>query len=69
MRFLSGLIIGIALTVMAAYVNDTMSTPAPNSETQTINERRPLVNWDVAAQKWEALKTRTRDDWNRLSSG
>ena len=29
---------------------------------------RTIVNWDVAATDWHALKTRAHDDWIRLSS-
>jgi hypothetical protein len=29
---------------------------------------RTIVNWDVAAADWRALKTRAHDDWIKLSS-
>jgi hypothetical protein len=35
---------------------------------QTAQERRTIVNWDVAANEWEALKTRTKQDWAKLTS-
>jgi hypothetical protein len=29
---------------------------------------RTIVNWDVAASDWHALKIRAHDDWIRISS-
>jgi hypothetical protein len=29
---------------------------------------RTIVNWDVAAADWKALKTRAHDDWVKISS-
>jgi len=29
---------------------------------------RTIVNWDIAAADWDALKRRAYDDWVRLSS-
>jgi hypothetical protein len=35
---------------------------------QVAQTRRTIVNWDVAAADWDALKRRAHDDWIRLSS-
>ena len=35
---------------------------------QVAPANRTIVNWDVAATDWNALKTRAHDDWIRLSS-
>jgi hypothetical protein len=35
---------------------------------QTAQTNRTLVNWDVVADDWHALKTRAHDDWVRISS-
>jgi hypothetical protein len=35
---------------------------------QVAQDNRTIVNWDVAANDWHALKTRAHDDWIRLSS-
>jgi hypothetical protein len=35
---------------------------------QVAQDNRTIVNWDVAATDWHALKTRAREDWIRLSS-
>jgi len=29
---------------------------------------RTIVNWDVVAADWHALKTRAHEDWVRISS-
>ena len=29
---------------------------------------RTIVNWDVASNDWNAMKTRAHQDWIRLSS-
>jgi len=29
---------------------------------------RTIVNWDVAATDWNAMKRRAHDDWIKLSS-
>ena len=34
----------------------------------TAQSRRTIVNWDVAADSWNSLKTRAHDDWVRISS-
>jgi hypothetical protein len=35
---------------------------------QTAKTNRTLVNWDVVADDWHALKIRAHDDWARISS-
>jgi hypothetical protein len=35
---------------------------------QVSQTNRTLVNWDVAASDWQALKARAHDDWIRISS-
>jgi hypothetical protein len=35
---------------------------------QVAQESRTIVNWDVAARDWNALKTRAHDDWIRISA-
>ena len=35
---------------------------------QVAQANRTIVNWDVAAADWSALKERAHDDWIRLSS-
>jgi hypothetical protein len=38
------------------------SSPAPGGQAN-----RTIVNWDVAAADWQALKGRAHDDWVRSS--
>jgi hypothetical protein len=35
---------------------------------QVAQPGRTIVNWDVAATDWNALKSRAHDDWVKLSS-
>ena len=35
---------------------------------QVAQVNRTIVNWDVAATDWAALKVRAHDDWVRISS-
>lgn len=67
MRMFLGMILGALLLVAGVYIRDSMatSTVANNQVTQP---NRTIVNWDVAAVDWNALKTRAHDDWIRLSS-
>jgi hypothetical protein len=53
MRVFLGMILGALLLVAGGEVAQT---------------NRTIVNWDVAAADWHALKTRAHDDWIRLSS-
>jgi hypothetical protein len=62
MRFLSGLLSGVLLTVLVAFLVDTL-TEANNPEG---SEPRKIVNWDVAAQKLRStigtIKEEVRED-------
>ena len=35
---------------------------------QVAQANRTIVNWDVAAVAWKALKTRAHEDWVKISS-
>jgi hypothetical protein len=35
---------------------------------QTAQSNRTILNWDVAATDWQALKGRAHDDWVKISS-
>jgi hypothetical protein len=64
MRGFLGFLFGVALTVGGAYLYD-----AANQRPQidgTVTER-PLVNWDVVAQKWGLVTDRARHEWSRLA--
>lgn len=64
MRFLLGLIIGCALTIVAAYTIDNRASVVGVDATNT----RPMVNWDIVSQNWQQFSDRVRGEWRRLSS-
>jgi hypothetical protein len=66
MRLLFGLILGAVLTVGVTYVYDSHHTAAAVSG-QT-SAQRPLVNWDVVANKWRQLAVRARAEWHWIAS-
>ncbi len=53
MRFFLGLIAGIVLTVIAAYVLDMRAE----------REVQPMVNWDVVNEKLGILPAEAREVW------
>ena len=67
MRVFLGMILGAMLLVAGVYVYDSQSTSTVASG-QNASETRTIVNWDVAAADWRALRTRAHEDWIRLSS-
>ena len=67
MRVFLGMILGALLLVVGVYTYDSMQTSTVASG-QVAPNNRTIVNWDVAATDWHALKTRAHDDWIRLSS-
>lgn len=67
MRTLFGMILGALLLVGGVYVYDSMQTSSV-ANGQVPQANRTIVNWDVAAADWKALKTRAHEDWIRISS-
>ena len=67
MRVFLGMILGALLLVAGVYVYDSMQTSTV-ANGQVAQNSRTIVNWDVAASNWNALKTRAHDDWIRISS-
>jgi hypothetical protein len=66
MQTFVGMILGMLLLVCGVYVYDSMQTSSvANGQAQA---NRTIVNWDVAAADWTALKTRAHDDWVKISS-
>jgi hypothetical protein len=64
MRFLLGIIVGAALTILTAYVVDSRTNVA-GIETNTT---RQMVNWDVVSQNWQQFSDRVRGEWRRLTT-
>lgn len=55
MRFLSGVLFGILLTLLVAYISDSRNGDA---------ETRPMVNWDVVGEKLGTLTGDAKAVWN-----
>lgn len=67
MQTFFGMILGALLLVGGVYIYDSMRTSSvANGEVATANHT--IVNWDVAAADWKALKTRAHEDWVKISS-
>jgi hypothetical protein len=67
MRVFLGMILGALLLVAGVYTYDSMQTSTV-ANGQVAQANRTIVNWDVAATDWSALKVRAHDDWIKLSS-
>src|SRR5258708_33663134 len=67
MRIFLGMILGALLLVAGVYIYDSMSTSTV-ANGQVAQANRTIVNWDVAATDWNALKVRAHNDWIKLSS-
>jgi hypothetical protein len=67
MRVFLGMILGGLLLTLGVYLIDSMSTSSV-ANGQVAQANRTIVNWDIAANDWEALKLRTKQDWIRISS-
>ncbi|WP_024515692.1 hypothetical protein [Bradyrhizobium sp. Tv2a-2] len=67
MQTVFGMILGAVLLACGVYVYDSMQTSSvANGGVAEAN--RTIVNWDVVATDWHALKTRAHEDWTRISS-
>ena len=62
-----GMILGALMLVAGVYIYDSMQTSTV-ANGQVAQANRTIVNWDVAASDWNALKHRAHDDWVKLSS-
>jgi hypothetical protein len=67
MQTFIGMILGVLLLVGGVYIYDSMQTSSV-ANGQVAQNSRTIVNWDVAASDWNALKTRAHEDWVRISS-
>jgi hypothetical protein len=67
MQLFLGMILGALLLVASVDLYDSIQTSSlANGERAQAN--RTIVNWDVAASDWQALKTRAHQDWIKISS-
>ena len=67
MRVFLGMILGALLLTAGVYAYDSQTTSTVASGQGAANSRT-IVNWDVAATDWDALKMQAHKDWIRLSS-
>ena len=67
MQTFFGMILGALLLVAGVYVYDSMQTSSV-ANGQVAQANRTIVNWDVAANDWQALKIRAHADGVRISS-
>ena len=65
MRMLLGMILGAGLTIGSAFVYDSWTTRS--AATATVEQSRPMVNWDVVNENWHMVRQRARDAWTALS--
>jgi hypothetical protein len=67
MRVFLGMILGALLLVCGVYIYDSAQTSSvANGETAAAN--RTIVNWEVAAADWKALKARAHEEWVKIAS-
>ncbi len=63
MRMFFGIIVGVILTIGAAYVSDSIRNTSGAEGTA----ERPVVNWDVVNHGIKALSSTVQDGWARLT--
>ncbi|HET6379278.1 MAG TPA: hypothetical protein VFG05_13370 [Methylocella sp.] len=63
MRIFFGIIVGILLTIGAAYVSDALRDTSGAEGAAA----RPLVNWDVAGEDFKNFSSAVQDRWARLT--
>lgn len=63
MRFLFGLVLGVLITIGAAYVHDSMAAKSMSGPDPTGDR---MVNWDVVSRSFDRISADMRADWDRL---
>ena len=62
MRLIQGIILGIAITIGAAFVHDSVMTPNPAAP---LFQKQQIVNWDVLGRVMNNQITRAKQLWNQ----
>jgi hypothetical protein len=62
-RLFFGIIVGIALTLGAAYIYDSVRDTSGGEGSFD----RPVVNWDVLGHSVKSLPSALRDGWERMT--
>ncbi len=68
MQLFLGMILGALLLVACVDLYDSIQTSSVANGQVVAENNRTIVNWDVAASDWQALKTRAHEDWIKISS-
>jgi hypothetical protein len=68
MRFISGTLFGIALTIGFAYVHDMGYPDAPVPAPGETIVQKPFVNWDAVGVSTRAAAAAVREQWDKLTS-
>ena len=63
MRFAVGVIVGVLITIAAAYLRDAALPSGTGAEA------RPMVNWEVVDRSVHDLSDTVREQWARLTGG
>ncbi len=66
MRLIFGMILGAILTVVGAYVHDTVWI-GPAGATTGTEAQRPMVNWDVVSSNARNLGKTAREQVDKLT--
>jgi hypothetical protein len=61
MRFVIGVIVGVLITIAAAYLRDAALPSGADA--------RPMVNWEVVDRSVHELSETVREQWTRLVGG
>jgi hypothetical protein len=75
MQFILGIILGVLITVGAAFVYDSSTGRVANGLTvASAGEHAPMVNWDVVSHDWDGMKRELREaavdiqkGWKRIT--
>ena len=62
MRLIQGIIIGIVITVGAAFIHDTVVPPDPAAP---LLQKQQIVNWDVLGRVANDQVARAKHLWNQ----
>lgn len=66
MRLIQGIVIGIALTVAAAFLHDNIAPPNPSAP---LFEKQQIVNWDVLGRMVHTQVAAAKRTWNKAFGG
>jgi hypothetical protein len=67
MQTILGMFLGALLLGVGVYAYDSMQTSSV-ANGDAAQAQRTIVNWDVVATDWHALKARAHEDWVRISA-